>query len=158
MTKKVRFNAHGSVHLIPDDEFIKIQAKADDLEGRNMSERQSYVNSVRWKFRTIDVKPGDIIEVPDHYYESFKDQVTSVPISFDHYTDETGLRSSFNMQESIRHRDITAEEANAIKQTGKVIREVKLFELVVGSDGGDTIVLKNRTVEDKPEKKLKTFS
>ncbi len=120
--KKVKFNASTSVHMIPDDKMAGIKQKLGELELEDMVKYNAYLNGMIHRFKFQDVKIDQVIEVPDWYYQGHKDQVASQGVSFDHYRDKLGNRSPFDMEEALRHGDVT--------DPTKTMKQVKLFDLI----------------------------
>jgi hypothetical protein len=88
-----------------------------------MTKYTSYLHGMVNRFKFQDVKSGDIIEVPDWYYEGNKERHVSQGVSFDHYTDKHGNRTPFKTEEAVRHGDMT--------DPAQTMKKVKLFDLVI---------------------------
>lgn len=119
--KKVKFNVSTAVEMRPDENEAEYKRHYKEMrfkDFKSFSERLKAGSEYEFKH----VKPGDIIEVPDAYYEENKDRQAAQGLSFDHYTDEAGNRVPFDHKEAKRHGDITKK--------GETMKYVPIFELV----------------------------
>jgi hypothetical protein len=123
MAKKVKFNCTTSVLQIPDNKYEAYIASMAKLEEENY---EAFILKLKagTKFKFQSVKAGDIIEVPDHYYEANKNRVIKQGVSFDKYTDRHGKRIPFNTAEAVKHGDM--------KDPLAVMQSVMLFDLIEG--------------------------
>lgn len=119
---KVKFNARTSVHMIPDNKIDDIRTNLEALELEDIQKYITQVNVLARRFQFKDAKIGDIIEVPQWYYEANKGKSVAQGVSFDKYTDKGGHRSPFNTAEAVKHGDMT--------DPTKTMQIVKLFDLV----------------------------
>jgi hypothetical protein len=123
--KKIKFNATTSVHMIPDDIYPQHCKEMKDLRYKNFKDLGPRI-AAGSEFELHDVKIGDVIEVPEWYYESKKDIYISVSVSFEKYKDKSGNPIPYNMEEAIRHGDVDDP-----RQT---MKKVKLFDLVIETE------------------------
>lgn len=124
--KTVKFNGSTNYPLIPDNEIEAYRKEIAELKNGDLSKRQQFVgiiqeggSSTRYGF--IEVKIGDVRDVPDWYYNANKNNEVILPISSDKYKNKEGEIIPFNMQEHIRHGHAT---------NTNTIQIVKLFDLV----------------------------
>lgn len=128
MTKKVKFNVHGSYHNIPDEKIREIKAKCDELEMSDIKQLQAYRDAMSSRFGFKTYKPDDIVDVPNWYFEACKDQTTVSPVSFNTYKDKSGLPMMYDVDEAVRHGQIKEENRNTL------IKEMKLFDFIQDND------------------------
>ena len=128
--KRVKFNGSTNYSPIPDEALKGYQDYVKDLQKGDFSKQQQLVSLIqsggaasRWGF--ITVKGGDVKDVPNWYYNDYKDSDIILPVSSDTYTTRDGKLSPFDMKEHIRHGHV---------KTDNTIQVVKLFELVEDLD------------------------
>jgi hypothetical protein len=122
MAKLVKFNCATSFRNIPDSKY---KAECDKMEALAEDDMKKFGEAIAYqktKFMLVDVKMGDEVSVPDWYYDAHKDDLVTMPISFDKYTDRNGSRIPFEMYEAQKHGDVQ----NAQQCT----KQIKRFELI----------------------------
>lgn len=122
MTKWVKFNCNTVFHNIPDDKLMGLKEEMLNLLKTNYKSYCERLGSEYSEFEQKLVKIDDEVEVPNWYYESYKDSVTDMPNSFDIYKAADGTHRPFNMDEAVRHRQV--------KDVKETTRKVKLFDLI----------------------------
>ncbi len=122
--KTIKFNVTTSYRNIPDSKYHSDIKKMEDLKENEPEKWLEVIKHQFNKYPLIDVKSGDVVNVPDWYYETQKNDVIEVARSFDKYKDKAGNRVPFDVEEAIRHGDIGHNEEN------KTMMTIKKFELV----------------------------
>jgi len=96
--KKVKFNAPASYKFVLDD----IRAEREkELAALKYKDHKQYrtICEVGYGDEIVNVKKGDVREVPNWYYEQFKDKMVNVPISSGAFTRDGKLPRGFVMDE-----------------------------------------------------------
>jgi hypothetical protein len=124
--KLVKFNVSSTVHMIPDELYQEYCSSIRKLKYEKFTD---YCNRIKAgsEFEVIQAPLGSVIEIPDWYFEAYKNNEVSVGVSFDKYKDKTGQRRAYKMEEALMHGDV---------RTTETMRKVKVFELV--EEIGDT--------------------
>lgn len=118
---RVKFNVTTSVHMIPDSIYSDFREKMSQMKFNSFKDYQQRLLAGT-EYQMLDVKDGDIIEVPDWYYEAHKKDTLTIGNSFDHYKDAQGNLTPFNTAEAVRHGDM--------KDPKQTIKTVLRFEAV----------------------------
>lgn len=121
--KQVKFNVTTSYHNIPDNKYDAECIKMKKLREENLRQYCDVIAIGDTNFEFVDVQAGDIVNVPDWYYNAHKDDIMTVANSFDKYTDREGNRVPFDMQEAYKHGDI-----NDLNETMLKVRKFVLYD------------------------------
>lgn len=119
--RKVKFNVTTSVHMIPENIYQELIDKLHHMKFNDYKAFQQRILAGT-EYQMLDVKEGDIVEVPDWYYEAHKKDTLTIGNSFEHYKDAQGNLTPFNTAEAVRHGDM--------KDSKQTVKTVLRFEAV----------------------------
>ncbi len=120
--KRVKFNVTTSVHMIPDEVYPDLCASLKKMKYEKFSDYRERI-AAGSEFEMTSVNIGDVLDVPNWYYNVHKDYECSQGISFDKYTDKAGNRIPFDTAEAVKHGDMDDP-----KEMMKVVRKFDLVE------------------------------
>ena len=132
MTKLVKFNCNTTFHNIHDDKIEELQKEMKDLLKSNYKNYCERLGSEYSEFEHKIVKVGEECEIPNWYYDLYKDSTTDMPNSFDMYKDVEGKHRPFDMNEAVRHRQVSA--------VNEMLKSVPMFELIKDLDKKNKII------------------
>lgn len=119
--QKVQFNVNTSVHMIPDEVYEDFKHKMNEMKFKSFKDYQQRLLAGS-EYQYVDVKIGDIIDVPEWYYKAHKNDKCNIGVSFSKYKDKSGKLMPFKTEEAVRHGDMDDPAAT--------MKEVSRFTLV----------------------------
>jgi hypothetical protein len=118
---KVKFNVATTVHMIPDEVYLDHLKEMKEMKYKDFKSFSQRI-VVGTEHAMLDIKIGDIVDVPNWYYEINKNRVMRVSNSFPKYRDKNGNLTPFDTEEAIKHGDMD----NPLD----TMKTIKMFELV----------------------------
>jgi len=107
--KKIQMNGSTIVHMMPDEARDEKFKEMADLRFKKPVEWREHILSGS-EFEQLEVKFGDIVDVPNWWYELNKNVMINKPLSFDKYKNKNKQRRPFNLEESVMHDGLTTTE------------------------------------------------
>ena len=96
--KKVKFNVTSAVHMIPDEIYSKKVEEFKKMKYGNPTQYREYI-MMGDEFPIVNVAIGEVIEVPDWYFNAHKDRVVEIPHN-SYFKYDNGTPMSFSSAEA----------------------------------------------------------
>jgi hypothetical protein len=119
--KKVKFNVTTSVHMIPDEIYSE---HVENMKKMKYNDFKSYQQRLLAgsEYEMRDVKMGDIVDVPNWYFEAHKNDKITISTFIENYKDKMGRPQPFEMADAIKH--------GHLKEDDKSTRQVSRFSVI----------------------------
>jgi hypothetical protein len=107
--------------MIPDEVYQDFKDKMLEMKFKSFKDYQQRLLAGS-EFEMKDVRIGDIVEVPDWYFEAHKNDMLTTSVFIENYKDKMGRPHSFDMQDAIKHGHVTEDT--------KPTRQISRFTII----------------------------
>ena len=109
--------------MIPDEAY---QQLVESLQKMRFNDYKSYKERLAagTEYQIKSVKIGDVVEIPDWYYEEHKNDRVQIGLHIANYSDSQNRPHPFDMNDAIKHR----YEIDDVKNTMKTVQKFVLVE------------------------------
>lgn len=122
--KKIKMNGNAEIHMMPDEAREIAVTEMKSLRFTKPGEWREHVLAGS-QYEKMNVKAGDIVDVPNWWYEMNKDIQISNPVSFDKYKFKgSNRRRPFNLEEAKMHDGLTSDETMLMQPFFELIEDL----------------------------------